>query len=49
MVEVFGGIIEHCGEIKHGKTSKITHDGKGVFSGIPNPVEVIRYHSLAGI
>lgn len=49
MVEVFGGIIEHCGEIKHGKTSKITHDGQGVFKGIPNPVEVIRYHSLAGI
>ena len=31
----------------HGKKSTITHDGKGVFSGLPNPVEAIRYHSLA--
>jgi len=31
----------------HGKTSSITHDGKGVFFGIPNNINVIRYHSLA--
>ena len=30
----------------HGKTSTITHDGRGVFAGIANPCEVGRYHSL---
>ena len=47
LVELYGGEVTHCGEIKHGKTSKIQHDGKGVYDGIPNGVEVIRYHSLA--
>jgi anthranilate synthase/aminodeoxychorismate synthase-like glutamine amidotransferase len=45
--EVFGGIVEGAGEIKHGKVSKITHDGKGVFAGLPSPIEATRYHSLA--
>lgn len=44
---VFGGIVTGAGEIKHGKTSLIYHDGKGVFAGLPNPFEAIRYHSLA--
>jgi anthranilate synthase/aminodeoxychorismate synthase-like glutamine amidotransferase len=30
----------------HGKTSSVSHDGKGVFAGVSNPVEVGRYHSL---
>jgi len=47
MTEIYGGEIIHCGEIKHGKTSKITHDGKGVYKGLPQNLEVIRYHSLA--
>ena len=43
----YGGTVSHAGEIKHGKTSLIHHDGKGVFAGIPNPFPAIRYHSLA--
>ena len=42
----YGGKIVSAGEIMHGKTSLINHDGKGVFSGLPNPFEAIRYHSL---
>lgn len=45
--EVFGGIVEGAGEILHGKVSRITHDGRGVFSGIASPLEATRYHSLA--
>ena len=43
----YGGSIVGDGEIMHGKTSLISHDGKGVFNGLPNPFEAIRYHSLA--
>ncbi|MBM3935238.1 MAG: aminodeoxychorismate/anthranilate synthase component II [SAR202 cluster bacterium] len=42
-----GGTVGYAGEIMHGKTSMIHHDGKGVFKGLPNPFEAIRYHSLA--
>jgi anthranilate synthase/aminodeoxychorismate synthase-like glutamine amidotransferase len=45
--EAFGGSVVNAGEIKHGKLSAISHDGRGVFSGLPNPFEAIRYHSLA--
>ena len=45
--EAFGGVVAGAGEIKHGKMSQITHDGKGVFAGLPNPFEAVRYHSLA--
>ena len=43
----YGGSIVGAGEIMHGKTSLISHDGKGVFNGLPNPFEAIRYHSRA--
>ena len=43
----FGGTVGSAGEIMHGKTSLIHHDGEGVFKGLPNPFEAIRYHSLA--
>ena len=45
--EAFGGDVVSAGEIMHGKVSQITHDGRGVFAGIPSPFEAIRYHSLA--
>jgi len=45
--EAFGGVVAGAGEIRHGKSSPIEHDGKGVFRGLPNPFEAIRYHSLA--
>ena len=43
----FGARVEGAGEIKHGKTSMIEHDDEGLFTGVPNPFEAIRYHSLA--
>ena len=43
----FGGKVSGAGEIVHGKTSRIEHDGKGVFTGLPSPLEAVRYHSLA--
>ena len=46
LAEVYGAVIDHAGEIKHGKSSLIHHDGKGVFQGLPNPFPAIRYHSL---
>jgi len=45
--EAFGGTVGAAGEIVHGKMSVIHHDGRGVLSGLPNPFEGIRYHSLA--
>ena len=45
--EAFGGVVRSAGEIMHGKSSMVTHDGKGVFEGLPQPFEAIRYHSLA--
>ena len=45
--QAFGGVVAGAGEIMHGKTSVVHHDGKGVFEGLPEPFEAIRYHSLA--
>ncbi len=44
--QAFGGKIVHAKEIMHGKTSLVHHRGQGVFSGLDNPVEATRYHSL---
>lgn len=44
--EAFGGSIIHARVIKHGKTSLIEHKGEGVYQGLENPLEVMRYHSL---
>jgi len=42
----FGGQVVRAGRLMHGKTSPISHDGKGVFQGMPSPFEATRYHSL---
>ena len=44
--EAFGGTVVRAKRIMHGKTSPMHHDGKGVFTDLPNPFEGMRYHSL---
>ncbi|HWL40751.1 MAG TPA: aminodeoxychorismate/anthranilate synthase component II [Gemmatimonadaceae bacterium] len=44
--EAFGGRVVRARKIMHGRTSLITHDSVGLFDGLPNPLEVMRYHSL---
>ena len=43
---VFGGDVVRADRLMHGKTSMVYHDGKAVFSGLENPFEATRYHSL---
>ncbi len=45
--EEFGGRVVRAARLMHGKSSLVTHDGKGIFADLPHPFEVIRYHSLA--
>lgn len=47
IVALSGGIIEYAGEIVHGKVAEISHDGQGLYKGLPEPVIGMRYHSLA--
>jgi anthranilate synthase/aminodeoxychorismate synthase-like glutamine amidotransferase len=42
----FGGRVVAAPELMHGKTSLVRHDGRGVFAGLPDPLEATRYHSL---
>lgn len=44
--EAFGGRVIRAGRVMHGKTSPISHDGKGVLTGLANPFDGMRYHSL---
>lgn len=46
VAQYFGGKISHAPEPMHGKPSKVTHDEKGVFAGVENPLQAGRYHSL---
>jgi len=44
--EAFGGVVVRAGRLMHGKTSPMYHDNRGVFTGLKNPFEGMRYHSL---
>lgn len=43
----FGARVVHAKTVMHGKISEVSHDGRGVFAGVPNPFRAVRYHSLA--
>ena len=45
--QAFGGRIVRAGRVMHGKLSSVRHDEHGVFAGLPSPLTVTRYHSLA--
>jgi anthranilate synthase/aminodeoxychorismate synthase-like glutamine amidotransferase len=44
--EAYGGHVVRARRVMHGKTSRILHEGTGLFAGLPSPLEVMRYHSL---
>jgi anthranilate synthase component 2/para-aminobenzoate synthetase component 2 len=46
IVEALGGEVVRAGRLMHGKVSKVEHDGRGVFAGLPRPFDAGRYHSL---
>jgi anthranilate synthase/aminodeoxychorismate synthase-like glutamine amidotransferase len=46
IAHVYGGKIVRAPQVMHGKTSSISHDGDGVFAGLPDPLRATRYHSL---
>ena len=46
IAEVYGGDVVRAPQVMHGKTSRISHDGRGVFRGLPEVIEATRYHSL---
>lgn len=46
IAEAFGGQVIRAARIMHGKTSRIFHDGRTIFEGLPNPFHATRYHSL---
>ena len=47
IAQAFGGRIVPAKSLMHGKTSRVKHDGKGIFAGVPQNFEAMRYHSLA--
>jgi anthranilate synthase/aminodeoxychorismate synthase-like glutamine amidotransferase len=44
--EAYGGRVVRARRVMHGKTSRVEHDGRELFAGLPSPLEVMRYHSL---
>lgn len=49
ITEVFGGVVSHAKNVKHGKQSVITHHGEDLFTDLPAEISVMRYHSLVSI
>jgi anthranilate synthase/aminodeoxychorismate synthase-like glutamine amidotransferase len=49
IVEAFGGEVGPARTLVHGKASRVRHDGRGVFAGLPEELEAGRYHSLAAV
>jgi anthranilate synthase/aminodeoxychorismate synthase-like glutamine amidotransferase len=49
IVEAFGGEVGQAQRLVHGKASAVAHDGRGLFAGLPDPLEGGRYHSLAAV
>jgi len=49
IVQYFGGEVGHAPEPMHGKPSRVTHNGEGVFAGVENPLQAGRYHSLCAL
>jgi len=46
LAAIYGGKVERAPRLMHGKTSRVNHNGEGIFRGIPSPFEAMRYHSL---
>lgn len=46
IAEAYGGKVVRARRLMHGKTSRVTHSGDGIFANVPSPLEVMRYHSL---
>ena len=49
IVEAFGGEVGQARALVHGKATEVTHDGRGVFAGLPERFPAGRYHSLAAV
>jgi anthranilate synthase/aminodeoxychorismate synthase-like glutamine amidotransferase len=49
IVQYFGGKVGHAPEPMHGKPSRVTHNGEGIFAGVENPLQAGRYHSLCAL
>lgn len=47
LIEAYGGVVESAGQILHGRSAPVEHQGDPLFNGIPSPFTVGRYHSLA--
>jgi anthranilate synthase/aminodeoxychorismate synthase-like glutamine amidotransferase len=47
IAHAYGATVSRAAQPRHGMTSPVSHDGKGVFAGLPSPFEATRYHSLA--